>query len=53
MTTEFKSETTNKNIKQEPNLSMMDPKAKAMAAHSAPCSAFEVRTSSTSAVKEK
>ena len=53
MTTEFKPETTQQNIRTAPNLSMMDPKAKAMASHSAPSSAFEVQNVSTSAVKEK
>jgi hypothetical protein len=52
MTTEFKSETTNQGIKEDPNFTMMDPKAEKMASHSAPSSAFEVRTSSTAAVKE-
>jgi len=53
MTTEYTLETTQKNIRTEPNLTMMDPKAEKMASHSAPSNAFEVRTSSTSAVKEK
>jgi len=51
--TTFTRETTNQGIKEEPNLSMMDKKAEKMASHSAPLDAFEVRTSSTPAVKEK
>jgi hypothetical protein len=44
MTTEYTRETTQKNIRTEPNLTMMDPKAEKMASHSAPLDAYASTT---------
>jgi hypothetical protein len=56
MTTEFKnaSQTTKLEYPDgRPGLPLMAPAGEKLASHSAPCSAFEVRTTSTPAVKEK
>jgi hypothetical protein len=38
--TTFTRETTNQNIKEEPNFTMMDPKAEKMASKTAPANAY-------------